>query len=121
MTRIPLRRVFLPVSIASAASLLLWISSAARTPLAAQEAPAGITAPAASYDWLQNNGDPRHSGNNTQETVLGQSNVASLAFLFQSTLPSSGTASSADGAPVALSGVSTPGGVRDLLFVTTKA
>ena len=116
MTRIPLRRFLLPVSIASAASLLLWISPAARTALAAQEAPAGITAPAAPYDWLQNNGDARHSGNNTQETVLGQSNVASLAFLFQSTLPSA-----ADGAPVALSGVSTPGGVRDLLFVTTKA
>ena len=62
------------------------------------------------------NGDPQHSGNNTQETVLGPSNVASLQFLFQVSLPSP-----ADGAPVALTSVVTPGGTRDLLFSTTKS
>jgi hypothetical protein len=68
------------------------------------------------YDWLQMNGDPQHSGNNTKETVLGLSNVASLQFLFQVSLPSP-----ADGAPVALTSVVTPDGTRDLLFSTTKS
>src|SRR5882724_4479887 len=77
-------------------------------PLLAQSAPAP-------YDWLQMNGDPQHSGNNTQETVLGPTNVASLQLLFQVSLPTS-----ADGAPVALSAVATPSGMRNLLFSTTK-
>ena len=88
-----------------------------RSPDAPQEHPAAADAAAAvPYDWLQMNGDPQHSGNNTQETVLGPSNVASLQFLYQASLPAA-----ADGAPVALSSVATPGGTRDLLFSTTKA
>jgi outer membrane protein assembly factor BamB len=75
-----------------------------------QQADAG-----ASYDWLQFNGDAQHSGNNTQETALSRSNVASLQLSFQISLPAV-----ADGAPVSLSGVSTGSGVRDLLFLTTK-
>src|SRR5690242_5359004 len=67
----------------------------------------------APYDWLQMNGDPQHSGSNTQETVLGRTNVANLTLLFQATLPST-----ADGAPVALSAVATPSGTRNLLFST---
>jgi hypothetical protein len=76
-------------------------------------APAG---PATPYDWLQFNGDPRHSGNNTLETTISAGNVAALTTLFQATLPSI-----ADGAPAYLSGVSTTSGTRDLLFLTTKA
>ncbi len=72
--------------------------------------------PAPAYDWPQMNGDPQHSGNNTQETIVGSGNVATLQFLFQATLPSI-----ADGAPAYLSAVSTPMGLRDLLFVATKA
>ncbi len=88
-----------------------------RSPHALEEHPAAADAAAAApYDWLQMNGDPQHSGNNTQETVLGPSNVASLQFLYQVSLPAA-----ADGAPVALSSVATPGGTRDLLFSTTKA
>ena len=94
-----------------------------RSPLATQQDPRGRPAHAtaeqaqtAPYDWLQMNGDPQHSGNNTLETVLGPSNVASLQFLFQVSLPAA-----ADGAPVALTSVTTPGGTRDLLFSTTKA
>jgi outer membrane protein assembly factor BamB len=71
---------------------------------------------APAYDWLQYNGDPQHSGNNTLETIITSSNVNNLAFTFQAALPAV-----ADGAPVYLSGVDTPSGVRDLLFVTTKA
>jgi len=69
----------------------------------------------APYDWLQMNGNPQHGGNNTQEAVLGPSNVASLTLSFQITLPAA-----ADGAPVALSSVATPSGTRNLLFSTTK-
>jgi IPT/TIG domain/PQQ enzyme repeat/PQQ-like domain len=71
---------------------------------------------AVAYDWLQFNGNSQHSGNNTQETILGPSNVANLVTLFQITLPST-----ADGAPVYLSNVVTSGGTRDVVFVTTKA
>jgi PQQ enzyme repeat len=69
-----------------------------------------------SYDWLQFNGDPQHSGNNTQETILNASNVVSLTNLFQVSLPAT-----ADGAPVYLNSVSTISGTIDLIFVTTRA
>ncbi len=69
------------------------------------------------YDWLQFNGDGRHGGNNTQETEITAANVGGTQRLFQITLPSN-----ADGAPVALGGVvGTPGGMVDLVFVTTRA
>ncbi len=68
----------------------------------------------APYDWLQFGGDATHSGNNTIENSISTSNVANLKLLFHVSLP--GTA---DGAPVYLSDVSTPGVSHDLLFVTT--
>jgi len=71
---------------------------------------------AIAYDWLQFNGDPAHSGNNTLETTIGRGNVASLTLKFQLMLPAI-----ADGAPVVLQSVATPSGVRGLLFVTTRA
>jgi hypothetical protein len=71
--------------------------------------------PALAYDWLQYNGNAQHSGNNTLETTIGRSNVAQLAQKFQVTLPAI-----ADGAPVFLEGVATAGGVKDLIFVTTR-
>ncbi|MGH8850486.1 MAG: Ig-like domain repeat protein, partial [Casimicrobiaceae bacterium] len=67
------------------------------------------------YDWLQFGGDPQHSGRNTAETILTPANVGSLAAKYQVAL-----AGSADGAPVFLENVTTPGGVKDLLFVTTR-
>ena len=72
--------------------------------------------PAIAYDWLQFNGDAAHSGNNRLETAIGSGNVASLTQKFQVSLTSA-----ADGAPVFLEAVVTPSGVRDLIFVTTKA
>ena len=80
-------------------------------PAAAAE-PASSSAP---YNWLQFDGNPQHNGDNTLETTISPQNVGSLTQLFQVTLPAI-----ADGAPVYLSGVNTPSGVRDLLFVTTK-
>jgi outer membrane protein assembly factor BamB len=67
------------------------------------------------YDWPQFNGNPQHSGNNTQETLISASNVASLKQLFQVTLPSV-----ADGAPAVLTQVSTGGGVHNLVFASTR-
>jgi hypothetical protein len=69
----------------------------------------------AAYDWLQFDGDPQHSGNNHQEVLISRDNVNQLAQLFQVTL--SGVA---DGAPAVLVGVSTSGGVKDLVYLTTK-
>jgi hypothetical protein len=69
---------------------------------------------ATAYDWLQFNGDPAHSGNNTAETILGPGNVPALTEKFQIALPAI-----ADGAPAFLEGVSTSAGIKDLLFVIT--
>jgi PQQ-like domain len=73
------------------------------------------SAPAWAYDWLQFGGNPQHSGNNTSETTITPGNVSTLVSKFEATLPSI-----ADGAPVFLEGVTTAGGVKNLLFVTTK-
>jgi outer membrane protein assembly factor BamB len=67
------------------------------------------------YDWLQFNGDPQHSGNNTMETLISSDNVMQLQRVYQVSLPGV-----ADGAPAYLSSVSTPDGVKNLIFVTTK-
>jgi outer membrane protein assembly factor BamB len=75
---------------------------------------AGATA--TPYDWPQFNFNAQHTGNNTQETSIGSGNVKDLKRLFQVSLPAV-----ADGAPAYLTGVNTPAGIKDLLFVTTKA
>src|SRR5580693_6946258 len=69
----------------------------------------------AQTDWLQFNFDARHSGVNPRESILDAGNVGSLHALYNVLLPGV-----VDGAPAFLSQVSTAGGVRDLLFVTTK-
>ena len=66
------------------------------------------------YDWPQFDGNSWHSGDNTRERAITPANVGALQRLFQVTLPND-----ADSAPAYLSGVSTPSGVRDLLFLTT--
>ncbi|HEY7944457.1 MAG TPA: PQQ-binding-like beta-propeller repeat protein, partial [Casimicrobiaceae bacterium] len=70
---------------------------------------------ASAYDWLQFGGDPQHSSRNTAETILTPANVGSLAVRYQVTL-----AGTVDGAPAFLENVSTSGGVKNLLFVTTR-
>src|SRR5262245_6090171 len=111
------RRYVVPAApvlfILAAFGLLLLGGKGAASPDAGPQA---ALSPASPYDWLQFNGDPAHSGNNTLETSIGAGNVASLQFLFQANLPSSG-----DGAPVVLTGVSTVLGTKDLAFVTTTA
>jgi outer membrane protein assembly factor BamB len=67
------------------------------------------------YNWLQFNGNPLHSGNNILETNLLESTVGNLQLHFQVSLPGV-----ADGAPAYLSGVTTPTGIRDLVYVTTR-
>ena len=66
-------------------------------------------------NWLQFNFDAQHSGYNPSETTLSSANVSQLAVAFKVALPGV-----ADGAPVFLSGVVTPQGVRDVLYLTTK-
>jgi len=66
-------------------------------------------------DWPQFNLDARHSGASQQETVVHSGNVATLHARYHVALPGV-----ADGAPAFLAGVTTPLGVKDLLFLTTK-
>ena len=68
------------------------------------------------YDWLQFNGDARHSGSNMLERTISPTNVSQLHVLFQTSLPAV-----VDGAPVSLSSVTTATGIRNLIFVTTRA
>ena len=70
---------------------------------------------ASGEDWPQFNLDAQHSGTSRQETVIHRGNVATLHPLYHVTLPGV-----ADGAPAFLAGVTTPLGVKDLLFLTTK-
>jgi PQQ-like domain len=96
-------------------------SSRRRSPLRAALALTGLAAllpalPAHAADWPEFDGDGRHNGNNQQETTIHSGNVATLHVLYHVTLPSV-----ADGPPVFLSGVTTSSGIKDLLFLTTKA
>src|SRR5260370_2468508 len=68
------------------------------------------------YDWLQCNGDARHSGNNTLETQITAANVSGLAKLFTVTLP---RGIRADSTVSVLTNVSTSSGVHDLAFLLT--
>lgn len=67
-------------------------------------------------DWPQWGFDSGHRGVNDQETTIHVGNVTSLHRLYSATLPAV-----ADGAPAFLAGVTTPQGVKDLLFLTTKS
>ncbi|MEP6943491.1 MAG: PQQ-binding-like beta-propeller repeat protein [Betaproteobacteria bacterium] len=75
----------------------------------------GSIAPAGAYDWRQFGGNAQHNGNNAGETTITKSNVSTLIQKYQVVLPGS-----ADGAPVFVQAVATTGGVKDLLFVTTR-
>jgi hypothetical protein len=67
-------------------------------------------------DWPQFDFDAQHGGATDQETTIHPGNVSTLHALYPAvTLPSI-----ADGAPAFLPGVATAGGVKDLIFLTTK-
>jgi hypothetical protein len=66
----------------------------------------------AQYDWLQFGFLPNKTGNNTLETTITLANVSGLQPLFTTPL-----SDNPDGAPVLLTKVTTPSGVRDLIFV----
>src|SRR5437667_9137560 len=107
-------RVRIPATLALVLTVIIigcLDSGGPRDPVSQSNAPVTAT-----YDWLQFYGDPSHAGNDTRETGISATTVAQLSRTFQVTLPAV-----ADGAPVFLSAVSTPSGVRDLAFVTTKA
>lgn len=70
---------------------------------------------AAAYDWPQFNGNAQHYGNNTQETAINSGNVNTLKQLFSVTFSGEN-----DGIPVYLGGVSTPNGVKDMLYLTMR-
>jgi len=86
-----------------AAALLLFLSASC-----------SLSQVARAYDWLQFEFNPEKTGNNTSESVVNTSNVSGLKLLFDIALPG---ADNPDGAPVLLTGVTTPSGVKDLVFV----
>jgi len=72
-----------------------------------------VGAPALATDWLQFGFDPSHSGVNPAEHTLTHANVAQLGLFYSATLPGK-----VEGAPVLLTNVTTPLGVRDVLYMT---
>ena len=78
---------------------------------------AALPTSALAADWPQFNFDAQHSGNNSQEWAISPYNVATLHLAY----PAVALPAVADGAPAFLEGVATPGGVKDLLFLTTKS
>ncbi len=123
MQATPFRRMVFWIKL-TLLGLLIVILSLSLTPI--KQTIASLLATKSSYmpllekasnvDWLQFNGDPSHSGSNTQENRISVNNVGQLTLLFQVALPGV-----ADGSPVYLSTVNTPSGVRDLIFVTTRS
>lgn len=89
--------------------VLLLLSLITTTPAPSTAAPGG------DYDWMQFNGDPEHSGNNTLETTITPANISGLQKRFQISLPNM-----IPGAPVYLRDVATPSGVRNMLYATTE-
>lgn len=95
-------------------------SQAAAPPAVLAQTAAPQAAPAAAATaplpwWPQFDFDERHTGVNNTETTIYSGNVATLHLLYQVTLPAI-----ADGAPAFLPQVTTPQGMKDLLFLTTK-
>jgi hypothetical protein len=78
-------------------------------------AAAGSMTPALATDWPQFGYDASHSSHNTAETQISAANVAAITQVYSASLPHS-----SDSSPVFLSGVSTSGGSKDLLFLVTK-
>ncbi|MBO9661293.1 PQQ-binding-like beta-propeller repeat protein [Dokdonella sp.] len=70
---------------------------------------------ASAADWLQWGYDPSHSADNPDETTIGAANVAQLTRRYQVTM-----SANANVAPVLARAIDTPGGNKDLLFVTAQ-
>ena len=94
-----------------------FLRKSLRTSLALSAALAAGAAGAA--DWPQFNLNAQKSGASAQETTIHAGNVTTLHMLYSVALNVAPPAV-ADGAPAFLAHVSTPGGVKDLLFLTTK-
>jgi outer membrane protein assembly factor BamB len=99
------------LGLVAAAGLLVRVGTGGRHSVST-----AFAAAIAPYDCLQFDFDAQHSGNNPHESTISTANAGSLHQLYRIPLPAV-----ADGAPAYLTAVTTPMGVRDLLFVTTKA
>jgi glucose dehydrogenase len=75
-------------------------------------APQSAHSAPAKYDWLQFAFDPGKSANDTAESTVNVGNVKNLKQLFKVPLPDA-----PDGAPVYLHDVTTPKGVKDVVYV----
>src|SRR5207248_2204865 len=97
-------------------SVILLFVSAITLGMTVRAALADRPATAGPYDWLQFGGDAQHSLNNTSESAISATNVASLQTSFQVSLPGP-----VDSPLLLLTNVTTASGVRDLLFAETSA
>ncbi|PYX94132.1 MAG: hypothetical protein DMG67_02285 [Acidobacteria bacterium] len=102
------RKFWLPVMV------VLTLVLSAQFPLKMQAYQDSVaTTVLAKVDWLQFGFAPDKTANNTAETTINTGNVSHLSSLFSVPLPAG---DNSDGAPVLLTNVSTPMGVKDLIF-----
>src|SRR5438034_6070804 len=95
-------RVRIPLAVAAAVVLTVALVPEAHA------APKPVT----KYDWPQFALDPGKSANDTAESTVNLGNVKNLKQLFKVALPDA-----PDGSPVYLHDVTTPKGVRDVVYV----
>jgi hypothetical protein len=74
-----------------------------------------LSTAALAADWMQFGYDAAHTGSNMAETTITHANVAQLETLYGVDLPAS-----VDSAPVYLSNVETPLGMKNLLFALSE-
>ncbi|HTD21377.1 MAG TPA: malectin domain-containing carbohydrate-binding protein [Terriglobales bacterium] len=114
MNAFQLKRAFRPVLMSLFLALTFFVMLSLRGYLNPPKVVRAQSGPTIT-DWQQFGGDPTHSGANNSETIINASNVSGLKNVFTFNL-----AAGTDASVVALTGVSTSSGVRDLVFVNSK-
>jgi len=114
MNAFQLKRAFRPVLMSLFLALTFFVMLCLRGYLNPPKVVRAQSGPTIT-DWQQFGGDPTHSGANNSETIINASNVSGLKNVFTFNL-----AAGTDASVVALTGVSTSSGVRDLVFVNSK-
>jgi hypothetical protein len=104
------RQVGVPVTLVLVLALAAFVTGSYAT--SAPGAVASRPTAATKYDWLQFGLTPDKDADDMAETTITASNVSHLQPLFHTSL-----SDAPDGAPVLLTGVSTPSGTRDLVFL----
>src|SRR5258708_4862695 len=110
--KIKARDVLIPLLLSSI--IIFFVTYILIQPLTSSFSPTFSIHAASQVAWPMFDVDAQKSGYNATETTITKTTVRNLKQLWQVNLPNT-----ADGSPIYLSGVTTPQGVKNLIFVTT--